>query len=63
MTRPPRAVLDTNVAVSAPLFHGGRSAEARRAWQAGRFVPVVSRATAAEPIRLPCYPKFKLGVA
>jgi len=60
MTAPPRVVLDTNVVLSAMLFGGGPPARVRRAWQAGRFVPLASTATAAELVRVLAYPKFNL---
>lgn len=56
----PRLVLDTNTVLSALLFANGRVAWLRRGWQAGRFMPLVSRATAEELIRVLAYPKFKL---
>lgn len=59
----PRLVLDTNTVLSALLFAKGRLAWLRPAWQAGRFVPLVSRATAEELIRVLAYPKFKLTAA
>jgi len=60
LTGPPRVVLDTNCVVSALLFSRGRLAWLRRAWQSGRIVPLVSRGTATELIRVLTYPKFKL---
>lgn len=57
---PPRAVLDTNIAVSALVFPTGELAAVRAAWQAGRVVPLVSSATASELIRVLAYPKFRL---
>lgn len=59
----PRLVLDTNTVLSALLFSNGRLAWIRRAWQARRIVPLVSRATAEELIRVLAYPKFKLTTA
>lgn len=56
----PRWVLDTNVVLSALIRPGGISGRLRLAWQSRRFVPLVSRATAAELIRVLAYPKFKL---
>jgi putative PIN family toxin of toxin-antitoxin system len=53
-------VLDTNLALSALVFAHGRLAVLRRHWQAGRYLPLVSKATAAELIRVLTYPKFKL---
>jgi len=57
----PRWVLDTNVVLSALIRPGGVSGRLRLAWQSQRFVPLVSRATAAELIRVLAYPKFKLA--
>lgn len=56
----PRAVLDTNVVVSALVFGGGPAARLRRAWQGGAVLPLVSTATVQELIRVLAYPKFKL---
>lgn len=57
----PRWVLDTNVVLSALIRPGGVSGRLRLAWQSQRFVPLVSRATVAELIRVLAYPKFKLA--
>ena len=57
----PRWVLDTNVVLSALIRPGGVSGRLRLAWQAGLFTPLISRATAAELIRVLAYPKFKLA--
>lgn len=54
-----RVVLDTNCLVSALLF-GGRLAWLRAAWQTGRLVPLLSRATTRELLRVLDYPKFAL---
>ena len=59
----PRAVLDTNVVLSALLFGGGPAGRLRRAWQSGLLLPLVSTATAQELIRVLAYPKFKLSSA
>jgi len=56
----PRLVLDTNTVVSALLFPTGRLSWIRLAWQSGRLVPLLSRATANELMRVLTYPKFKL---
>ena len=58
---PPRLVLDTNVLLSALLFHAGSLSWLRGAWQSNRIRPLVSRATTAEFIRVLGYPKFQLG--
>lgn len=59
----PRIVLDTNVALSALVFGGGRFDALRLAWQSGRCVPLVCSVTASELIRVLAYPKFKLSAA
>lgn len=57
---PPRLVLDTNVLLSALLFHQGSVAWLRHAWQSGAVHPLASRETTEELIRVLAYPKFKL---
>jgi uncharacterized protein len=59
----PRLVLDSNIVLSALLFSNGHLAWLGRAWQTGRFIPLISRATAEELIRVLAYPKFKLTAA
>jgi putative PIN family toxin of toxin-antitoxin system len=54
-----RVVFDTNVVLSALLFHGRLSWLVDH-WQAGNCVPLVSHATAAELARILAYPKFRL---
>ncbi len=61
MTRAPRVVLDTNVAISALVFARGRLGALRLAWHKVRCLPLVSQATAAELMRALAYPKFKLS--
>lgn len=56
-----RFVFDTNVVVSALVFAGARTAWLRRAWAGGVLVPVVSRATTKELLRVLAYPKFGLA--
>lgn len=60
---PPRVVLDTNVLVSALLFHKGSLAWLRHAWQSDAIRLLASRDTARELIRVLAYPKFKLTAA
>jgi putative PIN family toxin of toxin-antitoxin system len=60
MSQPPRVVLDTNLVLSALVFAQGRLAVLRQAWQEARIVPLVSKVTTAELIRVLTYPKFKL---
>ena len=62
MRSAPRAVLDTNVVLSALLFSLGRLARLRLEWRQTSFHPLVSRATAEEFMRTLAYPKFKLTV-
>lgn len=57
---PVRSVLDTNVLVSALLFHSGRLSWLREAWRSSRVRPLASRETTAELIRVLAYPKFAL---
>lgn len=57
-----RAVLDTNVVISALLFSGTPS-HLVSAWQSGLVRPVVSAAILDEYIRVLAYPKFKLAAA
>lgn len=63
MKAAPRVVLDTNVVLSALLFNAALPGRVRAGWQAGRFTPLASTATAAELIRALAYPKFKLSSA
>lgn len=63
MSRAPRVVLDTNVVLSALVFGKGRLAALRIGWQQQLFIPLVSKATASEIIRVLSYPKFKLSAA
>ncbi len=56
----PRLVLDTNVLLSALLFHAGSMSWLRAAWQSGTIIPLASRDTTAELIRVLSYPKFRL---
>lgn len=55
-----RVVFDTNVVLSALLFAHGRLSWLVDPWQAEACVPLVSRATAAELMRILAYPKFRL---
>ena len=65
MRRAPSApavvVLDTNGVLSALVFVNGQLAPLRSSWQNGRCLPLASQATAAELMRVLCYPKFKLS--
>jgi len=59
---PIRVVIDMNVLVSSLLF-GGQPGKLRSLWAAGRIVPLVSKETTAEFIRVLTYPKFRLTTA
>ena len=58
---PTRTVLDTSVLVSALVFHASALSWLRDAWRSARILPLASRATAAELIRVLAYPKFALA--
>jgi len=60
-TTPPVVMLDTNIVLSALLFAHGRLALLRTAWQGARCVPLASKASASELVRVLAYPKFKLS--
>lgn len=61
--RPWRVVLDTNVIVSALVFAHGPAARVRLAWQAGLVLPLASKLTVAELMRVLAYPRFRLSAA
>jgi len=56
-------VLDTNLVLSALVFSGGALVALRRGWHSQRFTPLISKATAAELIRVIAYSKFRLSNA
>ncbi len=56
----PRVVIDTGVVVSALLFTAGRLHWLRTAWQERAVIPVVSKATVEELVRVLGYPRFAL---
>ena len=58
---PVRPVLNTNVLVSALLFHAGALSRLRGAWRSGRIRPLAGRQTTTELIRVFVYPKFALS--
>ena len=62
-TPPLRVVLDSNVVVSALLFRHGELAWLRASWQSRQFIPLASRATIEEILRVIGYEKFRLGKA
>ena len=56
-----RVVLDTNCIISALIFSKRKMAWLRYRWQSGEIVPLVSKDTANELLRVLAYPKFKLS--
>ena len=56
-----RVVLDTNVLLSALLFPAGSLSWLRDAWKSDLVVPLASRVTIAELLRVLHYPKFRLN--
>lgn len=56
-----RVVFDTNTVISALLFAKGRLAWLRAVWRQGNALPLVSRATTEELLRVLAYPKFQLA--
>jgi uncharacterized protein len=58
----PRTVFDTNTVISALLFQNGRLAWLRSHWQSGECIPLASRETVAELMRVLAYPKFRLVI-
>lgn len=60
MSRLRRAVIDTNVAVSAFVFRAGTRAWLREAIVNGALIPLVSDETLAEMVRVLAYPRFGL---
>lgn len=55
-----RVVIDTNCIISALLFSGPKIAWLRHSWQSGVIVPLASKATTTELMRVLNYPKFRL---
>jgi putative PIN family toxin of toxin-antitoxin system len=60
MSRLRRAVIDTNVVVSAFVFRSGTLAWLREAIVNGALIPLVSDETLAELVRVLAYPRFGL---
>ncbi len=57
---PTKVVLDTNTVLSALLFNN-KLAQLRNFWQTEKIIPLASKATITELIRVLAYPKFKLS--
>ncbi len=60
MSRLRRAVIDTNVVVSAFVFRAGTLVWLREAIVNGALIPLVSDETLAEMVRVLAYPRFGL---
>lgn len=58
-----KVVVDTNCAVSALVFESSGAAWLRSAWRKQALVPVVSKETVTELLRVLANPKFKLTKA
>ena len=54
-------VFDTNIIISALLFRNDNLSFLREYWRQKYVIPLVSKATAEELIRVLSYPKFKLS--
>jgi uncharacterized protein len=59
MSKTLRVVIDTNLVLSALVF-GGKIGNLRLSWQNESFIPLISKTTIMELIRVLSYPKFKL---
>ncbi len=55
-----RLVLDSNVLLSALLFPDRSLSWLRRGWQSEALIPLASRATTLELVRVLAYPEFRL---
>ena len=56
----PRLVLDSNVLLSALLFPNGSLSWLRHKWRSEAVIPLASRTTTIELVRVLAYPKFRL---
>ena len=63
MTDPMRVVLDSNVLISALVFESPGAVWLRNLGQQGGIIPVVSRETVEELVRVLAYKKFVLSDA
>jgi uncharacterized protein len=63
MIDPMRVVLDTNVLISALVLESPGAVWLRNLWQQGGIVPVVSKETVEELMRVLAYKKFALSEA
>jgi uncharacterized protein len=63
MSDPMRVVLNTNVLISSLMFESSGAVWLRNLWQQGGIVPVVSKETVKELMRVLAYKKFALSEA
>ncbi len=56
-----KVVLDTNTVLSALIFSQSKLSQLRLIWQSGQIIPLASKATVSELIKVLTYPKFKLS--
>ena len=57
----PKVVLDTNIILSALLFGHSQLSKLRQLWHQEKIIPLASKATISELMRVLAYPKFKLS--
>jgi putative PIN family toxin of toxin-antitoxin system len=57
-----RVIIDTNLVLSALVF-GGKVVKLRKGWQNQMFIPLVSKTTITELIRVLAYLSFKLTIS
>ena len=60
-TKIKRFVFDTNIVISSLVFQSAGAKRVRTLWLEGQLIPVVSKETTEELIRVLAYPKFKLS--
>lgn len=63
MSKVIKVLLDTNTVLSALLFNQPKLSQLRTLWQSGKIIPLGSKATISELIRVLTYPKFKLSIS
>ncbi len=55
-----RLVFDTNIVISALIFKSEGANLLRALWAKGSLIPLISKETTKELIRVLTYPKFKM---
>jgi uncharacterized protein len=56
-----RLVFDTNIVISTLIFKSANAHHLRSLWAQGLLIPIISKETAEELIRVLACPKFKLS--